>query len=79
MREVWTRDGGKCQWPSSDGSVCGSTTRVEFHHIQDRGKGGEHSAENLMLLCDTHNQYAADLSWGEEHMAKFRHGEIFSS
>src|SRR5262249_42111395 len=71
-REVWQRDGGKCQWPTKDGEVCGSTTRVEFHHIHDRGKGGEHSTDNLMLACAAHNQRAADQSWGETFMNQFR-------
>src|SRR5437660_8321345 len=31
-REVWLRDGGACQWPTADGSVCGSTVRVQYHH-----------------------------------------------
>src|SRR5262245_44639793 len=28
MREVWQRDHGCCQWPTTDGGICGSTHRV---------------------------------------------------
>ena len=71
-RIVEKRDKGKCQWPSEDGGICGSTHRVQFHHKQDRGKGGIGSPENVILLCQKHNLLAAEISWGEEHMAKFR-------
>ena len=40
MREVWQRDQGRCQWPNADGGICGSTRRVEFHHVVDRARGG---------------------------------------
>src|SRR5262249_25235709 len=72
QRAVWTRDGGQCQWPLGGGRVCGSSQRVEFHHVQDRGKGGAHSVENVVLLCRAHNQLAADISWGEEFINKIR-------
>src|SRR5574341_251917 len=32
-RQVWLRDGGRCVWPTADGSVCGSTCRVQYDHI----------------------------------------------
>src|SRR5262245_22342453 len=35
-REVWRRDNGRCQWPRPEGGVCGSTHRVQFHHVKDR-------------------------------------------
>src|SRR5215831_21007789 len=34
MREVWQRDQGRCQWPTADGGICGSTRRVQFHHLR---------------------------------------------
>ncbi|HMF29400.1 MAG TPA: HNH endonuclease signature motif containing protein, partial [Candidatus Cybelea sp.] len=71
-RIVENRDQGKCQWPSEDGGICGSTYRVQFHHIQDRGKGGLGTPDNVIQLCQKHNFLAAEISWGEEHMAKFR-------
>ena len=71
-RVVEKRDGGKCQWRSQDGGICGSTYRVQFHHIQDRGKGGEGTPENIIQLCQKHNLLAAEISWGEEHIEHFR-------
>src|SRR5262249_21287171 len=71
-RIVWKRDQGKCQWRTEDGGICGSTHRVQFHHKQDRGKGGLGSPENVILLCAKHNLLAAEVAWGEEHMSQFR-------
>src|SRR5215831_3615530 len=74
-RAVWQRDQGRCQWPTEDGGICGSRQRVEFHHVIDRGKGGPSTADNLILACAVHNQYAADQTWGREFMEKLRrHG-----
>jgi hypothetical protein len=71
-RIVEKRDLGKCQWPSEDGGICGSTYRVQFHHKQDRSKGGLGKPENVIQVCEKHNLLAAEISWGEQHMAKFR-------
>jgi hypothetical protein len=71
-RIVGKRDGGKCQWRSEDGGICGSTHRVQFHHVQDRGKGGEGTPENIIQLCQKHNLLAAEIAWGEEHIDRFR-------
>jgi len=71
-RIVEKRDLGKCQWPSEDGGICGSTHRVQFHHIQDRGKGGLGTPDNVIQLCQKHNLLAAEIAWGEEHIRKFR-------
>jgi len=71
-RAVWRRDHGRCQWPTADGGICGSRVRVQFHHVIDRGKGGPSTEGNLILACATHNQHAADQTWGREFMDKFR-------
>ena len=72
MREVWQRDQGRCQWPTKDGGICGSTRRIQFHHLVDRARGGPHTVENIMLACQVHNQHAADLVWGRAWMEKCR-------
>jgi hypothetical protein len=64
-RAVWTRDGGRCQWPLEGGGICGSTVRVEFDHIRPRALGGPSTVENGRLACAVHNQYAARLALGE--------------
>src|SRR5206468_369602 len=71
-RTVQERDQGKCQWRSDDRGICGSTHRVQFHHIQDRGKGGLGTPDNVIQLCQRHNLLAAEIAWGEQYMAKFR-------
>jgi hypothetical protein len=71
-RIVDKRDGGKCQWRSDDGGVCGSKYRVEFHHIQDRAKSGQGTPENIIQLCEKHHLLATEIAWGEEHIERFR-------
>jgi hypothetical protein len=70
-RAVWTRDGGRCQWPLDGGGVCGSTLRVELDHIRPRAHGGPSTVENVRLACAVHNQYAARLAFGDEWMDRF--------
>ena len=49
-REVWKRDGGRCQWPLESGGTCQSTLRVEYDHIIPRALGGSSAPGNLRLL-----------------------------
>src|SRR5262249_13114684 len=71
-RAVEKRDQGRCQWRSEDGGICGSTYRVEFHHKQDRAKGGLGTPDNIIQLCERHHLLATEIAWGEEHLAKYR-------
>jgi hypothetical protein len=71
-RTVEKRDQGKCQWPSEDGGICGSAYRIEFHHKQDRAKGGLGTPENVIQLCEKHHLLATEIAWGEERIAKYR-------
>jgi hypothetical protein len=50
-RTVWTRDGGRFQWPTHGGGICGSTLRVEVDHVVPRARGGPPTVENCRLLC----------------------------
>jgi hypothetical protein len=70
-RAVWTRDGGRCQWPVASGGVCASTTRVQFDHVVPLARGGPSTIENVRLLCQVHNQYAARLALGDELMDRY--------
>jgi 5-methylcytosine-specific restriction endonuclease McrA len=70
-REVWKRDGGRCQWPVASGGVCGSTTRVELDHSLPRARGGPPTVENLRLLCRSHNDLAAREIFGNAWMDRF--------
>ncbi len=70
-RAVWTRDGGRCQWPLDGGGVCGSTLRVEFDHVVPRARGGPSTVEGVRLLCAVHNQLAARRVFGDDWMDRF--------
>ncbi|OYZ10966.1 MAG: hypothetical protein B7Y39_19920, partial [Bdellovibrio sp. 28-41-41] len=39
-----------------DGSICGQSRWVHFHHIQPVANGGENTAENLVTLCSSHHR-----------------------
>ena len=69
---MWKPDDGRCQWRTDDGGICGSRHQVEFHHKQDRARGGLGSEENVILLCHTHHHYATDIAWGGEFIDQFR-------
>lgn len=70
-RAVWTRDGGRCQWPLASGGICGSTLRVEFDHLVPRARGGPSTVDNVRLLCRVHNDVAARRIFGDEWMDRF--------
>jgi len=44
IRAVWRRDEGRCAFASGDGKRCGSTSGVEFHHVQPFAVGGAATA-----------------------------------
>jgi 5-methylcytosine-specific restriction endonuclease McrA len=47
--EVLERDGWRCQY-------CGSSDRLEVHHLRSRGRRGDDTGENLITLCaDCHS------------------------
>ena len=75
-REVWARDGGKCQWPVDGGGLCGSGTRLEIDHVVPRGRGGPSTVENCRLVCRVHNQYAARQAYGDARMDLFTRNPV---
>jgi hypothetical protein len=48
-RVVYKQRGRRC-------AICGSTDRVEMHHITPRAKGGQNNISNLLPLCHRHHQ-----------------------
>jgi HNH endonuclease len=70
-REVWRRDGGRCQWPVESGGVCGSARRIQFDHIIPRAAGGLSTVDNVRLLCRMHNDLAARRVFGDGWMNRF--------
>ncbi len=72
--EVFVRDGGRCTCVGPDGVRCDSSWSVQHDHIVPWALGGDHSVDNLRLLCPTHNQLAADQAFGREFMHRRRSG-----
>ena len=56
IHAVNLRDKSCCQAVGPDGSICGKSRWVHFHHIQPIAKGGENTAENLITLCSRHHR-----------------------
>jgi hypothetical protein len=71
-RVVHERDGGRCAFVDSRGRRCTARERLEFHHCQPFGLQGDHSPENLQLLCRAHNAHLAEGDYGKERMARYR-------
>ncbi len=71
-RTVQERDGRRCSFVDEHGRRCTSLDRLEFHHRDPFGRGGDHSPENLRLVCRTHNIYYAERDYGEEVMERYR-------
>ena len=71
-RFVCERDGDQCTFESPDGKRCPERDRLEFHHDEPYGLGGDRSAKNIRLLCKLHNAYMAELDYGKEKMDQYR-------
>ncbi len=71
-RHVWVRDGGQCTFVAHDGRRCPERNRLEYHHDNPYGRGGERSAGNIRLLCKCHNLYTAELDFGKDKMEPYR-------
>jgi hypothetical protein len=61
--QVWKRDMGKCM-------KCGSTSNLNYDHIQPYALGGSSSSENLRLLCFSCNQRRAIQTFGFRALEK---------
>ena len=72
-RQVWQRDGGQCTFVSDRGRRCTACTCLEFDHIHSVARGGQARAENLRLRCRSHNQFAAECTFGAGFMRHKRH------
>ena len=71
-RFVWARDGGQCTFVTLDGKRCPERHRLEYHHDDPYGLGGDRSANNIRLMCKCHNLYMGELDYGKEKMDAFR-------
>jgi 5-methylcytosine-specific restriction endonuclease McrA len=71
-RAVWQRDGGRCSFVDEHGKRCTERDRLEFHHQRAFARGGDHSADNISLMCKAHNLLLAEEEYGTEFMNAFR-------
>jgi 5-methylcytosine-specific restriction endonuclease McrA len=74
-RAVWKRDGGRCTYVSREGRHCESRDFLEFHHQVPWARSRRHTVSNIYLRCRSHNQWAAELDFGTQHMGLFRKRE----
>ena len=63
-KEVLERDGHTCTYVSESGKACGCKWDLELDHVIPFADGGEHTADNLRVLCRAHNQYLAEKRFG---------------
>jgi hypothetical protein len=72
-RAVHERDAGRCTYRDNHGRRCSRRHDLEFHHEgKPFGKRGDHSTENITLMCRAHNLLRAEEEYGEEVMVRFR-------
>ena len=75
-RVVWERDQGRCGYVSREGRQCGTRDFLEFHHQLPWARCREHRESNIGLRCRAHNQHAAELDFGAQHMVAYRKREV---
>ncbi len=71
-RAVYERDGGRCRYVDEQSRRCKERDQLEFHHRHPFALGGEHSVQNIRLMCRAHNHYLAECDYGREAMATHR-------
>jgi len=71
-RAVYERDGDRCRFVDEHGRRCAERSRLEFHHRHPFGIGGDHSPDNLGLLCSTHNRHMAEVDYGVAAIPRHR-------
>ncbi len=72
-RAVQSRDEGRCTFVDERRHRCAQRDRLEFHHQRPFALGGDHSADNIVLMCRAHNGYLAEADYGREKMERYRH------
>ena len=69
---VFKRDGGRCTFVGANGKRCNSKWDLEIHHDEvPFARGGNHSINNLKLLCAAHNKLEAERVYGVKYTKKY--------
>ncbi len=71
-RAVSERDGSQCTYVDKHRRRCSARDGLEFHHDEPFARGGDHSPENVKLMCPVHNGYLAERDYGKEVMERYR-------
>jgi hypothetical protein len=71
-RAVSERDGDRCTFIDASGRRCTAREGLEFHHRSPYGRDGDHSVENLCLMCHAHNLYLAERDYGKDMINRYR-------
>ena len=71
-RAVSERDGNQCTFVDARGRRCKERQGLQFHHHDPYARGGDHSPENIQLMCPTHNRYLAECEYGKDVMERYR-------
>lgn len=70
-RAVYERDNGRCRFEDETGRRCAETEWLELHHIKPYARGGDHSPDNVILICRVHNLYLAERDYGKKVMEQY--------
>ncbi len=71
-RLVVGHDTLRCSFVGPDGRRCSETAYLELDHRKGFARTGEHSADDMQLLCKAHNQLAAEKLYGRDFMKRKR-------
>lgn len=73
-REVFERDGEQCTYVDGEGNRCRERGRLELDHVVPRALGGDDTATNLRVRCQTHNLLDAEEKLGHVATQHRKHG-----
>ena len=71
-RRVAQRDAGRCRYTSEAGQRCNARGFLEFHHTEPWARSGRHAANQIVLMCRSHNQHEAERVFGRQFMERRR-------
>ncbi len=69
QREIANRDGLRCTYLGAGGLRCDARAFLQIHHEHPWARGGDENADNLRLLCASHNHLLAEGEFGVAHVA----------
>ena len=74
-RFVFDRDERQCTFVDQDTRRCTAREGLEYHHHDPYGRGGDRGADNISLMCSTHNALMAERDLGKDVMDQYRRSD----